>query len=361
MCDLSQECSCQIQNPIIQSAIGIVQAQHYISFDALCRRVGIAADAKKGFLADLRTECHNCNSAIGEIDGGEAERAFLQSQIFYSRKWAEMALGPQAIGLKIGCDIYDKILENNWNNYGRSCQVNNARLDEAYLDHVIKWQMGFIGCCYAWDEFCRFYRDLTEFECELGDDEIITSNIPGVDADALKDIDSTGIIRTNVDVNSGDLLVGKVRVHGESRTLFNDTEARISDVSLRVPPGMSGRVSKVQIERRRGQAGNYGNVERNIRNILETRLSSLLLGERLTVEIVDSETQQCLVPANRMITSGVIKRIAKRRDYISINDANIMARLETVFREFRPYFKTIATDVARIKVVRIALKIKEVQ
>ena len=52
-------------------------------------------------------------------------------------------------------------------------------------------------------------------ETKLGPEEI-TRDIPNIGEDMLRNLDDTGIIRIGAEVNSGDILVGKVTPKGES-------------------------------------------------------------------------------------------------------------------------------------------------
>ena len=165
-------------------------------------------------------------------------------------------------------------------------------------------------------------------------------------------------------VNSGDILVGKVQIREMPRNrLLADMDDPIRDVSLRVPSGMFGMVTEVQIERRRGLAGNRDHVKRTrmIEDMIEDILSGLFLGDRLGANVVDDEAQKCLVPANKKITRTDIRRMVERRDSLSIEDTHVKARIETVFKEFRPYFDALSRDIASIRNVHVSLKRKEGQ
>ena len=69
------------------------------------------------------------------------------------------------------------------------------------------------------DTFTSIY--IQEFECiardtKLGKEEI-TRDIPNVGEEALKDLDSSGIVRIGAEVKPGDILVGKVTPKGETQ------------------------------------------------------------------------------------------------------------------------------------------------
>ncbi len=92
-------------------------------------------------------------------------------------------------------------------------------------------------------------------DTKLGEEEI-TRDIPNVGDDALKDLDEDGIVRIGAEVQSGDILVGKVTPKGETeltpeerllRAIFGEKSREVRDTSLRVPHGEGGIVVDVKI------------------------------------------------------------------------------------------------------------------
>ena len=108
---------------------------------------------------------------------------------------------------------------------------------------------------------------IEEFECiardtKLGPEEI-TRDIPNVGEEALKDLDTSGIIRIGAEVKPGDILVGKITPKGETqlspeekllRAIFGEKAGEVRDTSLRVPPGVEGVVVNARVFARRGVA-----------------------------------------------------------------------------------------------------------
>ena len=91
-------------------------------------------------------------------------------------------------------------------------------------------------------------------DTKLGAEEI-TSDIPNVSEEALKDLDEDGIIRIGAEVNPGDYLVGKVTPKGETeltaeerllRAIFGEKAREVRDSSLKVPHGETGKVIAVR-------------------------------------------------------------------------------------------------------------------
>ncbi|HBF86471.1 MAG TPA: DNA-directed RNA polymerase subunit beta, partial [Clostridiales bacterium] len=107
------------------------------------------------------------------------------------------------------------------------------------------------------DIFTSIHIEEHEIECretKLGEEEI-TRDIPNVGDDALKDLDSEGIIRIGAEVTTGDILVGKVTPKGETeltpeerllRAIFGEKAREVRDSSLRVPHGEGGIVVDVK-------------------------------------------------------------------------------------------------------------------
>ncbi len=92
-------------------------------------------------------------------------------------------------------------------------------------------------------------------ETKLGPEEI-TRDIPNVGEDALRDLDERGIIRIGAEVESGDILVGKVTPKGETeltaeerllRAIFGEKAREVRDTSLRVPHGEYGIIVDVKV------------------------------------------------------------------------------------------------------------------
>jgi len=101
---------------------------------------------------------------------------------------------------------------------------------------------------------------IEEYEAQARDTKLgaeeITRDIPNVGDDALKDLDSRGIIRIGAEVRSGDILVGKVTPKGETeltaeerllRAIFGEKVREVRDTSLRVPHGEGGIVVDVKV------------------------------------------------------------------------------------------------------------------
>jgi DNA-directed RNA polymerase subunit beta len=111
------------------------------------------------------------------------------------------------------------------------------------------------------DKFTSIHIEKHEVESrdtKLGPEEI-TRDIPNVGEESLRDLDENGIIRIGAEVNSGDILVGKITPKGETeltaeekllRAIFGEKAREVKDTSLRVPHGERGKVIDVKVFKR---------------------------------------------------------------------------------------------------------------
>jgi len=97
-------------------------------------------------------------------------------------------------------------------------------------------------------------------DTKLGPEEV-TADIPNVSDSALSKLDDSGIVYVGAEVESGDILVGKVTPKGETqltpeekllRAIFGEKASDVKDTSQRVPSGMNGTVIDVQVFTRDG-------------------------------------------------------------------------------------------------------------
>jgi len=92
-------------------------------------------------------------------------------------------------------------------------------------------------------------------ETKLGP-EIVTSDIPNISEEKLKNLDSEGIIRIGAEVSSGDILVGKITPKGETelsaeekllRAIFGEKARDVRDSSLYLEHGEHGKIVDIKI------------------------------------------------------------------------------------------------------------------
>ncbi len=86
--------------------------------------------------------------------------------------------------------------------------------------------------------------------------EVVTSDIPNVSEEKLRNLDEHGIVRIGAEVKSGDILVGKITPKGETdlsaeekllRAIFGEKARDVRDSSMYLEHGEKGKVIEVKI------------------------------------------------------------------------------------------------------------------
>jgi DNA-directed RNA polymerase subunit beta len=108
------------------------------------------------------------------------------------------------------------------------------------------------------DVFTSIHID--EYDLEVRDtkrgEEELTSEIPNVSEEAVKNLDENGIIREGAEVKEGDILIGKITPKGETdptpeekllRAIFGDKAGDVKDASLKAPPSLRGVVIETKL------------------------------------------------------------------------------------------------------------------
>ena len=143
-------------------------------------------------------------------------------------------------------------------------------------------------------------------DTKLGAEEI-TRDIPNVSEEALKDLDENGIIRIGAEVQTGDILVGKVTPKGETeltpeerllRAIFGEKAREVRDTSLKVPHGEGGIVVDVKIFTRENKDELSPGVSKLVR---------VYIAQKRKVQVGDKM-------AGRHGNKGVISRVLPQAD-----------------------------------------------
>jgi len=203
-------------------------------------------------------------------------------------------------------------------------------------------------------------------DTKLGPEEI-TRDIPNVGEDALRNLGPDGVVRVGAEVRPGDILVGKITPKSETelapeerllRAIFGEKAADVRDTSLTVPSGVYGIVMDVKVtsqqEVRRPFLSLAASPEekKEVRDVeaerkkkqaaleeeLTTALSNILLGEKIPLDVLDVETGDIIIPANRKITKTLLARLAKAHDHIQIESSPVQQKIEEIINGFRPKF-----------------------
>jgi len=207
------------------------------------------------------------------------------------------------------------------------------------------------------DEFEVAARDT-----KLGPEEI-TRDIPNVGDEALKNLGPDGVIRIGAEVKPGDILVGKITPKSETelapeerllRAIFGEKAADVKDTSLKVPSGTYGIIMDVKVsakkdsEKQASQVGEKKHAKQvedehrrksdELREQLTEALSNILLGEKIPLDVVNSETGEIIIPANRKITKTLLRKLAQVYDRIEIDPSPIRNKINEIIGGFKKKF-----------------------
>jgi DNA-directed RNA polymerase subunit beta len=209
------------------------------------------------------------------------------------------------------------------------------------------------------DEFEVGARDT-----KLGPEEI-TRDIPNLGDEALKNLGPDGVIRVGAEVKPGDILVGKITPKSETelapeerllRAIFGEKAADVKDTSLKVPSGTYGIIMDVKVSAKKEseQAGRtaaseekkhsreveeeYKKKTEELREQLTEALSNILLGEKIPLDVVNSETGEIIIPANRKITKTLLRKLAGVYDRIEIDPSPIRNKINEIIGSFKKKF-----------------------
>ncbi len=210
------------------------------------------------------------------------------------------------------------------------------------------------------DEFEVSARDT-----KLGPEEI-TRDIPNLGEEALKNLGLDGVIRIGAEVKPGDILVGKITPKSETelapeerllRAIFGEKAADVKDTSLKVPSGTYGIVMDVKVSAKKESEKNsakvspgeakkhakqveeeYKSKTEELREQLTEALSNILLGEKIPLDVVNSETGEIIIPANRKITKTLLRKLAQVYDRVEIDPSPIRNKINEIIGSFKKKF-----------------------
>ncbi len=208
------------------------------------------------------------------------------------------------------------------------------------------------------DEFEIGARDT-----KLGPEEI-TRDIPNVSEEALRNLGPDGVIRVGAEVKPGDILVGKITPKSETelapeerllRAIFGEKAADVKDTSLTVPSGTYGIVMDVKVSSRKEitkiklspteskrQAKQieeeHAKKKDELHEQLTEALSNILLGEKIPLDVVNAQTGEIIIPANRKITKTLLRKLAGVYDHVDIDPSPIRNKIREIIGQFEHKF-----------------------
>ncbi len=214
--------------------------------------------------------------------------------------------------------------------------------------------------------------EVTARDTKLGPEEI-TRDIPNVGEEALKNLDHNGVIRVGAEVKPGDILVGKITPKSETelapeekllRAIFGEKAADVKDTSLVVPSGVAGIVMDVKIssridnlqeklspsDRRRQVKQiqeDYKTQMDKLREGLTEALSNILLGEKIPLDVINGESAEIIIPANRKITKTLLRKLAAVSKHVQIDPSPVRIKIMEIIGSYQSKFDELEADRER--------------
>jgi DNA-directed RNA polymerase subunit beta len=214
------------------------------------------------------------------------------------------------------------------------------------------------------DEFEIGARDT-----KLGPEEI-TRDIPNVSEEALRNLGPDGVVRIGAEIRPGDILVGKITPKSETelapeerllRAIFGEKAADVKDTSLTVPSGTYGIVMDVKVSSRKEvtrmklSAGESKRQQKEAEEIylkkkeelneqLTEALANILLGEKIPLDVVNAQTGEIIIPANRKITKTLLRKLAQVYDHVDIDPSPIRNKIREIIGQFEPRFQELENE-----------------
>jgi DNA-directed RNA polymerase subunit beta len=214
------------------------------------------------------------------------------------------------------------------------------------------------------DEFEIGARDT-----KLGPEEI-TRDIPNVSEEALRNLGPDGVVRIGAEIRPGDILVGKITPKSETelapeerllRAIFGEKAADVKDTSLTVPSGTYGIVMDVKVSSRKEvtrmklSAGESKRQQKEAEDVylkkkeelneqLTEALANILLGEKIPLDVVNAQTGEIIIPANRKITKTLLRKLAQVYDHVDIDPSPIRNKIREIIGQFEPRFQELENE-----------------
>src|SRR5471030_1335490 len=196
--------------------------------------------------------------------------------------------------------------------------------------------------------------EVTARDTKLGPEEI-TRDIPNVGEEALKNLDHNGVIRIGAEVKPGDILVGKITPKSETelapeekllRAIFGEKAADVK-ISARI----DNQQEKLSPSDRRRQVKqiqeDYKTQMDKLREGLTEALSNILLGEKIPLDVINGESSEIIIPANRKITKTLLRKLAAVSKHVQIDPSPVRIKIMEIIGSYQTKFDELEADRER--------------
>jgi DNA-directed RNA polymerase subunit beta len=138
----------------------------------------------------------------------------------------------------------------------------------------------------------------------------------------------------------------------------------VKDTSLVVPSGVYGIIMDVRITARSNEPADrmspsdrrrqikqvneeYKTEKDKLQEQLTEALSNILLGEKIPLDVVNGETRETIIPANRKITKTLLRKLAAVHNHIQIDPSPVRIKIFEIIGSFESKFAELESDRAR--------------
>ena len=205
--------------------------------------------------------------------------------------------------------------------------------------------------------------------------EELTYDIPNVSPEAIRNLDTNGLVRVGTEIKEGDILIGKITPKGEKdptpeekllRAIFGEKAGDVKDASMKAPPGVSGVVIDKKLFSRYVKDKKQKVKEKSVLDILENEFEQqntelrrrmiekiLLITEGQTSLDIANNLRQEIIPKGSKFTAKLLANI----DFININPTNwtkdnkVNEQIQRLFHNYEIKYKEILGIYQRKKLV----------
>ena len=185
-----------------------------------------------------------------------------------------------------------------------------------------------------------------------------------------RNLDHLGVVRIGAEVKPGDILVGKITPKSETdlapeekllAPIFGEKAADVKDSSLKVPSGTQGIVMDIKVssrtdaEQEKLSPSDFQRQMKQIKEDFRTQtedlrlrqltesLSNILLGEKIPLNVTNSETGDIIIPSNRKITKTLLRRLASVHRFIEI-PLSVRIKVFEIIESYESKFNDLEDD-----------------
>lgn len=206
------------------------------------------------------------NGTITHVDGGRIEVTLDNGDVrHFDLNKFKRSNASSCINQRPVCAVGDKVKKGQVLADGPSIERGELALGQNVLVAFMAWQgYNYEDAIILSERLVHQDRytsiHIEDYQVEVRETklgpEVITSDIPNISEEKLKNLDENGIIRIGAEVTSGDILVGKITPKGETdlsaeekllRAIFGEKARDVRDSSLYMDQGEHGKVIDVKI------------------------------------------------------------------------------------------------------------------